>query len=124
LGRKWLIASGLWVQAAAIGLIAAGSTFAVWLAAAVALGAGTAMVYPTLLAAVGDIAHPSWRASAVGAYRLWRDAGFAIGAILTGLVADLAGPAYAIWLVAGLTLLSGLVVAGRMTETHAPRAGG
>jgi len=118
-GRKWLIASGLWVQAAAIGLIAAGSTFAVWLAAAIVLGAGTAMVYPTLLAAVGDIAHPSWRASAVGVYRLWRDAGFAIGAILTGIVADLAGPTSAIWLVAGLTLASGLVVVQRMTETHA-----
>lgn len=117
-GRKWLIASGLWVQAAAIGLMAAGSTFAVWLVAAMLLGAGTAMVYPTLLAAVGDIAHPTWRASAVGVYRLWRDAGFAIGAVLTGAVADLAGADSAIWLVAGLTLLSGVVVARRMAETH------
>lgn len=117
-GRKWMIAAGMWLQAAAIALIALSSDFGPWVVSAVILGAGTAMVYPTLLAAVGDIAHPTWRASAVGVYRLWRDAGFAVGAILTGVVADLAGPGAAIWLVAGLTLASGLVVAGRMEETH------
>lgn len=79
------------------------------------------MVYPTLLAAVGDIAHPTWRASAVGVYRLWRDAGFAVGAVLTGVVADLSGPSSAIWLVAAITLLSGVVVAVRMEETHVHR---
>lgn len=118
LGRKWMIAAGMWLQAIAIGLIAAASTFTVWLTAAFILGMGTAMVYPTLLAAVGDVAHPTWRASAVGVYRLWRDAGFAIGAILTGVVADLAGSRSAIWLVAGITLLSGVIVAVRMEETH------
>jgi len=124
LGRKWMIASGMWLQAAAIGVIAVGTSFGVWLAAAVLLGAGTAMVYPTLLAAVGDVAHPTWRASAVGVYRLWRDAGFAVGAVLAGLVADLAGPTTAIWLVAVLTLTSGIIVAIRMSETHPTRLAG
>lgn len=119
-GRKWMIAIGMWIQAAAIALIAASDAFGPWLAAAVVLGMGTAMVYPTLLAAVGDIAHPSWRASAVGVYRLWRDAGFAVGAIITGIVADLSGATSAIWLVAALTLASGIVVALRMEETRQP----
>ncbi|MGB5234426.1 MAG: hypothetical protein WBN85_04525, partial [Candidatus Macondimonas sp.] len=74
-------------------------------------------VYPTLLAAIGDVAHPSWRASAVGVYRLWRDLGYAVGALLAGLVADAFGIAPAIWLVAGLTSASGAVVAVRMAET-------
>jgi len=118
LGRKWLIASGMWVQAGAIGLIAATTGFVPWAAGAVLLGAGTAMVYPTLLAAVGDVAHPAWRGAAVGVYRLWRDAGFAVGAILAGVVADALGLLTAIWVVAGLTAISGLVVAVRMYETH------
>ncbi|HKZ76024.1 MAG TPA: MFS transporter [Actinomycetota bacterium] len=122
LGRKWMIASGMWVQAAGIGLIAASSSFVPWAIAGVVLGAGTAMVYPTLLAAVGDVAHPSWRASAVGVYRLWRDAGYAVGALLAGLLADAVGPVGAIWAVAGLTATSGLVVAMRMYETHAVEA--
>ena len=119
-GRKGLIVGGMWLQATALGLVAASSSFGPWLAGAVLLGAGTAMVYPTLLAAVGDVAHPAWRASAVGVYRLWRDAGFAAGALLAGIAADLAGLAAAIWLVAALTGLSGLVVAVRMYETHRP----
>jgi MFS family permease len=119
-GRKGLIVAGMWLQAAALALVAAASAFGPWLAGAVLLGAGTAMVYPTLLAAVGDVAHPAWRASAVGVYRLWRDAGFAVGALLAGVVADLAGLAAAIWVVAILTGLSGLAVAVRMSETHRP----
>jgi MFS family permease len=119
-GRKGLIVAGMWLQAGALALVAAASTFGPWLAGAVLLGAGTAMVYPTLLAAVGDVAHPAWRASAVGVYRLWRDGGFAVGALLAGVVADLAGLVAAIWLVAVLTGLSGLVVAVRMYETHRP----
>jgi MFS family permease len=118
LGRKWLIASGMWVQAGGIGAIAATAGFGPWAAGAVLLGVGTAMVYPTLLAAVGDVAHPAWRGAAVGVYRLWRDAGFAIGAILAGVVADALGLLAAIWVVAGLTAISGLVVAVRMYETH------
>jgi MFS family permease len=118
IGRKWLIASGMWVQAGALALIALADAFPAWALAAVLLGAGTAMVYPTLLASIGDVAHPAWRARAVGIYRLWRDGGFAVGALLAGIVADLAGVRAAVWVVAALTALSGLVVAVRMYETH------
>jgi MFS family permease len=83
----------------------------------VLLGVGTAMVYPTLLAAIGDVAEPSWRASAIGVYRLWRDLGYALGALLAGLVADALGLSAAIGAVAALTLASGIVVAVRMVET-------
>jgi len=116
-GRKWMIAGGMWVQAGGIWLIAATSSFAPWMTGAVFLGVGTAMVYPTLLAAIGDVAHPSWRASAVGVYRLWRDAGYAFGALLSGIVADLFGVVWAIAAVGGLTFVSGAVVALRMSET-------
>jgi MFS family permease len=106
------------VQAAAIALTAAGTTFSAWVIAAALLGAGTAMVYPTLLAAVGDVAHPAWRARSVGVYRLWRDGGFAVGALLAGLLADAFGIPAAIWVVAALTAAAGVVVAVRMYETH------
>ena len=122
IGRKWLIATGMWLQAAAIALIAAGTTFTVWAVGAVLLGAGTAMVYPTLLAVIGDVAHPAWRARSVGVYRLWRDGGFAVGALLSGIVADAYGLLPAIWVVAALTAGSGVVVAVRMYETHRPAA--
>ena len=117
-GRKWLIAAGMWLQGGAIGLIAVSRDFGLWALGAAALGAGTAMVYPTLLAAVSDVAHPNWRASAVGVYRLWRDAGFAVGAMLAGIIADALGLEAAIWAVAVLTALSGVIVAVRMYETH------
>ncbi|MGN6244371.1 MAG: MFS transporter [Motilibacteraceae bacterium] len=120
-GRKRLIVAGMWVQALALGLYALGTTFGAWAGAAVLLGIGTAMVYPTLLAAVGDVAHPAWRARAVGVYRLWRDGGFAVGALLSGLLADAFGIPVAVWAVAALTAGSGVVVAVRMYETH-PRA--
>ena len=116
-GRKWLVASGMWVQAAGIVLVVVSSQFAGFALGAVLLGAGTAMVYPTLLAAIADVAHPSWRASAVGVYRLWRDLGYAIGALLAGITADALGIDAAIWLVAAVTFASGLVVAVRMRET-------
>jgi MFS family permease len=118
IGRKWLIASGMAVQAVALVLIASTRSFGGWAVEAMLLGAGTAMVYPTLLAAIGDVAHPTWRASAVGVYRFWRDLGFAIGGLLSGLVADRFGLASAIWVVGAITALSGLVVAIRMYETH------
>ncbi|MDW5609374.1 MULTISPECIES: MFS transporter [Mycolicibacterium] len=117
-GRKWMIAGGMWLQAIALATIAFGDGFAVWAVAAVALGAGTALVYPTLLAAIGDVAHPAWRARAVGTYRLWRDGGFAVGALVAGVVADVLGVRAAVWTVAALTAASGLVVALRMYETH------
>jgi MFS family permease len=117
-GRKWLIAGGMWVQAGAIAVIAAGRGFTIWALGAVLLGVGTAMVYPTLLAAIGDVAHPTWRASSVGVYRLWRDGGFAVGALLAGGLADLFGIPAAIWVVAAVTAASGVVVAVRMYETH------
>ncbi len=82
------------------------------------LGAGTAMVYPTLLAAIGDVAHPTWRGRAVGIYRLWRDGGYAVGALLGGVVADLWSLRAAVWAAAALTAASALVVAVRMYETH------
>jgi MFS family permease len=119
IGRKWLIASGMWVQAAGIVAVLLAEGMAVALAGAVLLGLGTAMVYPTLLAAVGDVAHPSWRASAVGVYRLWRDLGYAAGALFAGVVADQFGLPSSIAAVAALTFASGLVIAVRMRETRA-----
>ncbi len=123
MGRKWLIAGGMWIQSVGIALIALTRTFDPWLAGAILLGLGTAMVYPTLLAAIGDVAHPSWRASAVGVYRFWRDAGLAVGALLSGAVADRLGSPAAIGAVGLLTALSGLIVAVRMAETSRPPAG-
>jgi MFS family permease len=120
IGRKPLIMGGMLTQAAAIGWIAATTGFAPWALGAIALGAGTAMVYPTLIAAIGDVAHPSWRARSVGVYRLWRDSGFAVGALLAGVIADRYSITAAIWAVAALTGLSGLVVLVRMYETHHP----
>jgi MFS family permease len=117
-GRKPLIVGGMLTQAVAIAWIAATGSFWAWALGAVVLGAGTAMVYPTLLAAIGDVAHPAWRARSVGIYRLWRDGGFAIGALLAGILADLISIPAAIYTVAALTALSGLVVAARMYETH------
>ena len=122
LGRKWLIVSGMWIQAVGIGAVIVSSSFAGFAAGAALLGLGTAMVYPTLLAAIGDIAHPSWRASSVGVYRFWRDLGYAVGALLAGLAADALGLSGAMWLVAALTFASGLVAALRMSETHPQRS--
>ncbi len=121
LGRKWLIASGMWLQAIGIAVVIRSGGFKGFAAGGALLGIGTAMVYPTLLAAIGDVALPSWRASAVGVYRLWRDLGYAIGALLAGLVADALGLAAAMWVIAAITSLSGVVVAGRMVEQ--PRSG-
>jgi MFS family permease len=117
IGRKALITSGMWVQAVSIGVMAVAQSGAGFMTGSVLLGLGTAMVYPTLLAAVGDVASPAWRASAIGVYRLWRDLGYAVGAMLTGVTADLLGISAALWLVAALTAVSGLVAAWRMTET-------
>jgi MFS family permease len=107
-------------QTLGIALVAAGSGFALRAVAAVLTGAGAAMAYPALLAVIGDVAHPTWRARAVGVYRLWRDAGYAIGALLAGITADLFGLRTAVWAIALITALSGLVVAARMYATRRP----
>lgn len=120
-GRKRLIVAGMLTQAAGLAGVALAGSFTPWLIAALVLGAGSALAYPTLLAAVGDVAQPTWRARALGVYRLWRDGGFAAGAILSGVVADLWGVRAAIWVVAALTAASGLIVLIRMYETR-PRA--
>jgi MFS family permease len=117
-GRKWLIAGGMVVQAAGIWLTVQVPVYRAWIIAALLQGLGTAMVYPTLLAAISDVAHPEWRATAMGAYRFWRDLGYALGALISGVIADLLGMRAAIKVVAVLTLLSGLQVAFRMRETH------
>jgi len=117
IGRKWLIAGGMWTPALGIGIVVLSHSFVGFASGGALLGIGTAMVYPTLLAAIGDVALPSWRASAVGVYRLWRDLGYAIGGLLAGVAADVIGLAGAMWLVAGITLISGILAAVRMDET-------
>jgi MFS family permease len=124
IGRKPLIAGGMVVQAAALFVVAAGSTFPVWFAGSALLGIGTAMAYPTLLASVADVAHPTWRGSAVGVYRLWRDLGYAVGAIVAGVLADRLGIGPAIGIVGGLVLLSSALVMARMPETLPPKTTG
>jgi MFS family permease len=110
------------IQAVGIWLTVLVPVYGAWLVAAALQGLGTAMVYPTLLAAITDHAHPTWRASSLGVYRFWRDLGYAVGALLSGLVADLVGLEAAIHLVAALTLASGLLVARLMGTTSAPVA--
>jgi MFS family permease len=116
-GRKGLIAGGMLVQSVALAAISLVRGFWPWVGAAALLGAGTAMVYPTLLAAIGDVAHPRWRGSAIGVYRLWRDSGYAVGALLAGALADLFGMEWAIAGVALLTFGTGVAVLWRMPET-------
>jgi MFS family permease len=122
LGRKPLIATGMLLQAGALWLVAGGGTFWVWFGASALLGAGTALVYPTLLAAVADVAHPAWRGSAVGVYRLWRDSGYAFGAIVAGILADWLGIAPAIVAGGVVALLSSVLVMVRMPETLPAKA--
>jgi MFS family permease len=120
LGRKPLIVGGMGLQALALFVVATGETFWVWLAGSALLGAGTALVYPTLLASVADVAHPAWRGSAVGVYRLWRDSGYAFGALTAGFLADRFGMVPAIVAGGCLALSSSLLVALRMPETRRP----
>ena len=117
LGRKSMIVGGMLLQGGALVLIPLTSGFACWEVEMVLLGLGTALVYPTLLAAVGDVAHPHWRASAVGVYRLWRDSGYALGALLVGVLADLFGVSWAIGVIGIITMLSGVVTQAAMRET-------
>ena len=117
-GRKPLIVAGMVLQGVALALMASSSDFWPWATGAVLVGVGTALVYPTLIAAVGDVAHPRWRATAVGVYRLWRDTGYVVGGLLGGIVADAFDLRAAVWTVAVLSLLSGVVVAVRMRPAH------
>lgn len=117
IGRKWMIAAGMWTQAVAIWWILFASNYVLWIVGAIVLGLGTAMVYPTLQAAISDVAHPDWRASAMGVYRLWRDSGYAFGALMAGILADVLTVSWAVGLVAFLPLLAGMVIALRMKET-------
>ncbi|MBO8172482.1 MAG: MFS transporter [Bacillaceae bacterium] len=117
IGRKWMIVSGMWTQAAGIWWILFSDAYASWIIGAIILGLGTAMVYPTLLAAISDIASPEWRASSLGVYRSWRDSGYAFGALIAGILADLINVAWAIGLVGLLPLLAGINAALRMKET-------
>ncbi len=127
-GRKGLIAAGMWVQAAALVLTAYTYRFFWWALASVLLGLGTAMVYPTLIAAVSDAAHPSWRARSLSVYRFWRDLGYAIGALCAGVIADAFGMQRAIAVIGAVTFASGTVVAlamhgGEETGRLAPQDG-
>ncbi|HEY1336574.1 MAG TPA: MFS transporter [Bryobacteraceae bacterium] len=116
-GRKLLIGFGMLLQGAAILSLSVTAGIVAWAGASAVLGIGTAMVYPTLLATIGDVAHPSWRASAVGVYRLWRDSGYAVGAVLAGFTADALGIRWAIGAVGALTVFSGVLALGTMRET-------
>jgi MFS family permease len=119
-GRKGLIVGGMWVQAAGIFATVAGRTFGWWMLGSALLGAGTAMVYPALIAAVSDNSHPSWRARSLSVYRFWRDLGYAVGALAAGIIADTVGLSWAIGCVGALTFLSGVVVAVSLKEKNHP----
>jgi MFS family permease len=117
-GRKRLISAGMFIQATALAVIATVGTFAAWAVGTMLLGAGTAMVYPTLLAAIGDVAHPAWRGRAVGIYRVWRDLGYAVGALMGGIVADLWNLRTAVWAASAISVVSAVIVTARMYETR------
>ncbi|QWG14102.1 MFS transporter [Bradyrhizobium sediminis] len=119
-GRKGLIAAGMWIQSAGLFLTAATRQYQWWLVGSLLLGLGTAMVYPSLIAAVSDASHPTWRARSLSVYRFWRDLGYAIGALSAGIIADIFGMAWAIGSIAALTFLSGVVVAVLMCERASP----
>jgi MFS family permease len=119
-GRKGLIVGGMWVQAAGIFVTVAGRNFGWWFLGSVLLGAGTAMVYPALIAAVSDNSHPSWRARSLSVYRFWRDLGYAVGALSAGIIADTLGIAWAIGSVGVLTFLSGGVVGVFLSKKKRP----
>jgi MFS family permease len=118
-GRKGLIVAGMWVQSAGLFLTAFTRSFEWWLVASLLLGLGTAMVYPTLIAAVSDASHPTWRARSLSVYRFWRDLGYAIGALSAGIIADIFGMAWAVEVIAALTFVSGAIVALIMHERSA-----
>lgn len=117
IGRKWLIVGGMWLQTLSLWMILFVGQYSLWLIAAILLGLGTAMVYPTLQASISDVSQPEWRASSMGVYRLWRDSGYAFGALFAGLITDMLNLNWAIGLVALLPLSAGLMAAIRLNET-------
>src|SRR5436190_18089002 len=119
MGTKGLIVAGMWVQAAGLLFTALTHHFEYWLIGSLLLGIGTAMVYPSLIAAVSDASHPSWRARSLSVYRFWRDLGYALGALSAGIIADFFGFVAAIAAVAALTFLSGATVAVAVRQTTA-----
>lgn len=121
-GRKWLIAGGMWLQAASLWLLLMAGQYSLWVVASVLLGLGTAMVYPTLQAAISDVAAPSWRASSMGVYRSFRDSGYAFGALFAGILTDVINVEWAIGLVALLPMMAGVMAAMRMNETLPEKA--
>jgi MFS family permease len=120
-GRKGLIVAGMWVQAAGLFLTALTHDFGSWIVGSLLLGIGTAMVYPSLIAAVSDASHPTWRARSMSVYRFWRDLGYAIGALSSGMIADRFGFSWAIIAVGALTFVSGAVVAVVMQPKNLSR---
>lgn len=117
IGRKWLITIGMWIQALSIWWILFVDTYSLWIMGAILLGIGTAMVYPTLIASVSDVAHPDWRATSTGIYRFWRDSGYAFGALMAGIITDILNVNWAIGIVALIPLLAGILTSVRMSET-------
>lgn len=117
-GRKPLVTLGMFLQAGALALIAAADTMPGWALGTAVLGVGSALVYPALLAVIGDVAAPEWRGRAVGIYRVWRDLGYTAGALLGGLVAEATSLNSAVWVAAGLSAAAGAVVLIRLGETH------
>ncbi|NOR35885.1 MAG: MFS transporter [Woeseiaceae bacterium] len=119
-GRKWPIVSGMWICSLGIAATVMVDGVIPWLLTAAVTGVGMALLYPTLIAAVGDISHPDWRGSSLGVYRFWRDLGYGIGALSLGVIADTFGSLESgFWFTAGAMLLSGLWVAAAMDETSA-----
>lgn len=120
IGRKWPIVSGMWLCAVGVVATVLLEGITAWSMSAAVTGVGMALLYPTLIAAMGDISHPDWRGSSLGVYRFWRDLGYGIGALMLGVIADAFGTIEAgFWLTAAAMVLSGLWVALAMEETHA-----
>ncbi len=120
-GRKVLIYPGMIIQGIGVWVVLFTNFYWGWIAGMSLLGIGTALVYPTLLAAISDVANPKWRATSLGVYRFWRDLGFVFGAIGIGFLADLFGLNIAIHLVAFLAIASGIFVLTVMKETSRQR---
>ncbi|PKB84332.1 MAG: MFS transporter [SAR202 cluster bacterium Io17-Chloro-G9] len=121
IGRKWPIVAGLYICGAGVWITLWVTGLGPWLLAAALIGAGMALLYPSMLAAVGDVAHPAWRGTSLGVYRMWRDSGYAFGALLIGLVSDTLGFNFGFHLTAVTMFISGTVVALVMCETAPSR---